>query len=148
MVLLIAWWCMTRQNSRLVCQCRWQRGCIRSRWLRTSWEQAIPLVKVDDLRASLEENQLKLTHSSHLANYIPLLLKQEKETLKNEIQGVPVSVVFNGTTREGESLAIVVRFVRDWQIELLGTMSYTRTLVRHFLFVSCILLCVMLLNVM
>ena len=89
-----------------------------------------------------------MTHSSHLANYIPLLLKQEKETLKNEIQGVPVSVVFNGTTCEGESLAIVVRFVRDWQIELSGTMSYTRTLVRHFLFVSCILLCVMLLNVM
>ena len=30
----------------------------------------------------------------------------------------------------------------------LGTMSYTCTLARHFLFVSCILLCVMLLNVM
>ena len=77
----------------------------------------IPLVKVDDLRALLEENGLKLTHSSHLADCIPLLLKQEKETLKNEIAGVPVSVVFDGTTREGEALAIVVRFVRDWQIE-------------------------------
>ena len=30
---------------------------------------------------------------------------------------MPVSVVFDGTTREGEALAIVVRFVRDWQIE-------------------------------
>ena len=58
-----------------------------------------------------------MTHSSHLADCIPLLLKQEKETLKNEIAGVPVSVVFDGTTREGEALAIVVRFVRDWQIE-------------------------------
>ena len=77
----------------------------------------IPLVKVDDLRALLEENRLKLTHSSHLADCIPLLLKQEKETLKNEIEGVPVSVVFDGTTREGEALAIVVHFVRDWQIE-------------------------------
>ena len=77
----------------------------------------IPLVKVDDLRALLEENGLKLTHSSHLADCIPLLLKQEKETLKNEIAWVPVSVVFDGTTREGEALAIVVRFVRDWQIE-------------------------------
>lgn len=33
---LIAWWRMTRQNSPLVRQCRWQRGCIESRWLRTS----------------------------------------------------------------------------------------------------------------
>ena len=47
----------------------------------------IPLAKVDDLRALLEENGLKLTHSSHLADYIPLLLRQEKESLKNEIQG-------------------------------------------------------------
>ena len=77
----------------------------------------IPLAKVDDLRALLEENGLKLTHSSHLADYIPLLLRQEKELLKNEIQGVPVSIVFDGTTREGEALAIVVRFVRSWKIE-------------------------------
>jgi len=38
----------------------------------------IPLVKVDDLRALLEENGLKLTHSSHLADCTPLLLKQGK----------------------------------------------------------------------
>ena len=32
----------------------------------------IPLAKVDDLRALLEENGLKLTHSSHLTDYIPV----------------------------------------------------------------------------
>ena len=77
----------------------------------------IPLSKIDDLRALLEENGLKLTHSSHLADYIPVLLQQEKETLKNEIQGEPVSVVFDGTTREGEALAVVVRFVRGWKLQ-------------------------------
>lgn len=77
----------------------------------------IPLAKVDDLRALLEENGLKLTHSSHLADYIPLLLRQEKESLKNEIQGLPISIAFDGTTREGEALAIVMRFVRSWKIE-------------------------------
>jgi len=46
----------------------------------------IPPVKVDDLR-DLSENGLKLTHSFHLADCIPLLLKREKETLKNEING-------------------------------------------------------------
>ena len=77
----------------------------------------IPLAKVDDLRALLEENGLKLTHSFHLADYIPVLLQQEKETLKNEIQGGPVSVVFDATTREGEALAVVVRCVRGWKLQ-------------------------------
>ena len=34
----------------------------------------IPLVKVDSMRGLLEENGLRLTHSSHLADYILLLL--------------------------------------------------------------------------
>ena len=34
-----------------------------------------------------------------------------------EIQGKSVSIVFNGTTREGEALAIAIRLVRDWKIE-------------------------------
>jgi len=41
----------------------------------------IPLAKVDCLRALLEENGLKLTSSTHLYDYIPPLLKQEKESL-------------------------------------------------------------------
>ena len=77
----------------------------------------IPLAKVDELGALLEGNSLKLTHSSHLADYIPVPLQQEKETLKNEIQGEPVSLVFDGTTHEGEALAVVVRFVRGWKLQ-------------------------------
>lgn len=77
----------------------------------------IPLAKVDSLRGLLEENGLRLSHSSHLADYIPLLLKQEKETLIKEIQSEPVSIAFDGTTREGEALAIVLRFMSGWKIE-------------------------------
>ena len=47
----------------------------------------IPLHKEDDLRVLLEENGLRLSHSSHLADYIPPLLKQEKDTMRSETEG-------------------------------------------------------------
>ena len=77
----------------------------------------IPLAKIDDLRVLLEESGVRLTHSSHLADCIPLLLRQEKEALHKEVEGEPISVIFDGTTREGEVLAIVVRFMKKWKIE-------------------------------
>ena len=77
----------------------------------------IPLSKIDTLRALLEENGLRLTHSSHLADYIPLLLRQENELIRSELEDECISAVFDGTTRDGEALAIVVRFVKDWKIE-------------------------------
>jgi len=48
-----------------------------------------------------------------------MLLRQEKEMLKNELQGEPISIVFDGTTREGEALAIVAHFMKGWKIERL-----------------------------
>ena len=77
----------------------------------------IPLSKVDSLCGLLEENGLKLTHSSHLADSIPLLLKQEKEKLRAEVEGTFVSAIFDGTTLSGEALAIVLRFVQEGKIE-------------------------------
>lgn len=46
----------------------------RVKEIENSLRAGIPL---DDLRALLEENRLKLTHSSYLADYIPVLLRQE-----------------------------------------------------------------------
>ena len=77
----------------------------------------IPLSKVDSLRGLLEEDGMKLTHSSHLADCIPLLLKQEKEKLRAELEETFVSDIFDGTTRSGEVLAIVLRFVKEGNIE-------------------------------
>ena len=77
----------------------------------------IPLSKVDTLRALPEENGLRLTHSSHLADYIPFLLQQKKELIRSELENEYISAVFDGMTRDGEALAIVVRFVKDWRIE-------------------------------
>lgn len=77
----------------------------------------IPLMKIDSLRGLLEENAVRLTHSSHLANYIPPLLKREKQIIREEIQDQAVSVVFDGTSRLGEALAIVIRFCSGWSIK-------------------------------
>lgn len=77
----------------------------------------IPLTKVDNLRCLLEENGLRLTHSSHLADCIPIILKEEKQAIQDELQQRDVAVIFDGTTRNGEALAVVVCFVKDWKIE-------------------------------
>ena len=37
--------------------------------------------------------------------------------LKEEIKGKYLSVTFDGTTRLGEVLAIVIRFISDWKIQ-------------------------------
>ena len=48
-----------------------------------------------------------------MSDLIPFLCSQEQADIKNEIGEKPVSVIFDGTTRLGEALAIVVRFVDD-----------------------------------
>ena len=77
----------------------------------------IPLAKVDSLRSLLEEGALKLTHSSHLADYIPVIHGEEKKQIRREIDCQYVSVIFDGTTHIGEALAIVVRFHSGWKIQ-------------------------------
>ena len=46
------------------------------------------------------------------------IIEKEKETLKTELSLVDgCSVIFDGTTRIGEALAIAVRFVDDeWNV--------------------------------
>ena len=42
---------------------------------------------------------------------IPLIKKEEEERIKSEISASNVAVIFDGTTRVGEALAIVLRHV-------------------------------------
>ena len=51
-------------------------------------------------------------------DYIPFVLKREESTIKQEIAGRDISVIFDGTTRLGEALAIVIRYIGDdWSIQ-------------------------------
>lgn len=42
---------------------------------------------------------------------IPFVRKEENEIIKGKISGHNVSVIFDGATRLGEALAIVVKFI-------------------------------------
>ena len=72
----------------------------------------IPLSKIDWLRSFLEKYGHGLTSQSHLRELIPSVLQKEKETLISELsEAKAVSTIFDGSTRLGEALAIIVRFV-------------------------------------
>ena len=79
----------------------------------------IPLSKIDCLRPFLERYGHRLTSESHLRELVPSVVTKEKETLKSELSQVnAVSTIFDGSTRLGEALAIVVRFVdRHWNVQ-------------------------------
>ena len=70
--------------------------------------------KVDILRPLFERYAQRLTSSSHMNDLIPAVLEKEKEKLKAELHKVKeASIIFDGTARQGEALAIVLRFVQE-----------------------------------
>ena len=46
-----------------------------------------------------------------MSDLIPLLVSQEQADIKGELSGRPISVAFDGTTRLGEAMAVVVRYI-------------------------------------
>jgi hypothetical protein len=79
---------------------------------------AVPLHKLDCFRELLEEHAYRLSDRRHLSDLIPFIRSEEESKIRQEIRGKPVSVIFDGTTRLGEALAIVLRFVGDeWSLE-------------------------------
>ena len=79
----------------------------------------IPLSKIDHLRSFLEKYGHRLTAHGYLSQMIPSIIEKEKETLKTKLSLVDgCSVIFDGSTRLGEALVIVVRFVGDeWNVQ-------------------------------
>lgn len=59
----------------------------------------------------MEEYALRLTGRKPIADLIPFVLSEEKRQLKPEIDGSLVAIIFDGTSRRGEALAIILRFV-------------------------------------
>ncbi|KAK3754796.1 hypothetical protein QZH41_007565 [Actinostola sp. cb2023] len=90
----------------------------RIKVMKTFLKAGVPLKKMDDFRELLEEGGYRLTSVPNMRQLIPFVRKEEEETIKGEISGSNVSVIFDGTTRLGEALAIVVRFITaDWEIK-------------------------------
>lgn len=96
----------------------------------------VPLTKLCIFRDLLEEHAYRLTDRRHMSDLIPFILQQEKEQIKKEINGKPISVTFDGTTRLGEVFVITVRFASEWSIQqrlirlqlMMKTMTVARTL--------------------
>lgn len=89
----------------------------RLKVVRVFLREGIPLSKVAGMRELLEEHSYRLTTSGHLAEYIGVVLKEERKAVAEEIAGRPISVIFDGCCRLGEAIAIVLRFVDDhWNI--------------------------------
>ena len=77
----------------------------------------VPLSKLHHFREVLEQHAYRLADRRGMYDLIPFVLANETKRLKAEIEGRNVSIIFDGTTRLGEALAIIVRFVIEWKIE-------------------------------
>lgn len=90
----------------------------RVKVVSTFLRAGIPLNKLDIFRELFEENGYRLTDKRNIFDLIPFIRKREVDAISEEIKGKDVSICFDGTTRLGEALAIVLRFIDDgWNIK-------------------------------
>lgn len=90
----------------------------RVKVVRAFLQAGVPLAKIDHFRDLLEENGYRLSDRRHMLDFVPFILREEESQIKMAIEGRYVGVIFDGTTRLGEAMAIVLRFVSDaWEIE-------------------------------
>lgn len=78
-----------------------------------------PLAKLGnpELRSLLEENGYSLTDPRHMMDLVPFILDEERKLIRKHVEDKFLSVIFDGTTRQGEVLAVVVRFIQNWKVE-------------------------------
>ena len=90
----------------------------RVKVVRTFLRAAVPLQKLEFFRELLEKGGFRLSDRHYMSDIVPLIHQEELRLLKKEIQGKHLSVIFDGTTRFGEAMAVIVRFVDDdWCIQ-------------------------------
>ena len=78
----------------------------------------VPLTKMTSFRELLEENAFRLSDRRHMSDIILFISSQEQAKIKEELCGKDISVYLDGTTRMGEAMGIVVRYVTsEWKVE-------------------------------
>ena len=94
------------------------RQVYRISFITTILKAGVTLNKLDTFRALLEQNGTCLAGRRSLSDLISFVHHQAVQKISKEIEGKKVSVIFDGTIRMGEAMAILVRFVSDdWHIE-------------------------------
>ena len=76
----------------------------------------VPLNKLEEFHEMLEQNSYRLADKRDMYNLIPFVFEKEQSTIKAEISGKNVSVIFYGTSRIGGALAIIIQFVDNWKL--------------------------------
>lgn len=90
----------------------------RAKVVRVFLRSATPLNKLVHFRGLLEENALRLSDRRQMSDIVPFVATQEQDLIKQEITGKHLSIAFDGTTRMGEAMAIVVRYVDStWVVQ-------------------------------
>ena len=73
-----------------------------------------PLAKITHFRPLLEEGSARVTDESHLRPNIPFIQEMEAARVKAELaHHPPMSVIFDGSTHQGEALAVSVHSVNE-----------------------------------
>ena len=83
----------------------------------TFLKAGVPLAKLEHFRGLLEEHAYRLSDRRGMSDLIPFIRTEEQKKIKAELQGKKVSVIFDGTTRLGEALVVVLRFVDSFEIK-------------------------------
>ena len=96
--------------------CRRTRKFTGPKLCLRSWRIALSKLDCPALRELLEENRFRLSHSRHMMDLVPFILQDECSRTRSEVQGKYISIIFDGTTRLGEVLVVVLRYIQDWEI--------------------------------
>ena len=51
-----------------------------------------------------------------MIDLVPFILQDECSRTRSEVQGKYISIIFYGTTRLGEVLVVVLRYIEAWEI--------------------------------
>ena len=76
-----------------------------------------PLNKMEYFRELFEEAGMALTSQFNMRQLIPFIMEEEYTMVCKELMCKDVSIVFDGTTRDGEALVVLVRFVNNWELK-------------------------------
>ena len=76
-----------------------------------------PLNRLEFFRDIFEEAGMSLSSSCNINQLISFTSEEEYTSLEKESKGKDVGIIFDGTTREGEALVVLVRFVHEWEVK-------------------------------
>jgi hypothetical protein len=82
----------------------------RWRVVETCLYAGIAIEKIDHLRTLLERGGTALTDSANLREMVPKIETFELTRLRKELEGQRVCVIYDGTTRLGECIAVLLRW--------------------------------------